>query len=235
MSGFTKLFSTIITSSIWSEDGNICKAWVTLLALAEPTGFVPASLPGIANAARLPLDTMVEIIRKFESPDEYSRSTDFDGRRIEKVEGGWLILNYRFYRETKGTSPVSTEKRATYNREWMRRHRATIKSTKQSTPVHVSASASASVPGGEYRGEVLKESQQPSPPPFKRAEFDAAALNLSVPDWERDSCWAYYDRQGWVTGGLHPKRIQGDPRSTLLTWLANSRRDNGKKDSSPNI
>src|SRR5947209_1975661 len=98
MPGFTKLYSTIITSSIWSEDAETCKVWITLLALAEPDGFVPAALPGIANAARLPVDVCQRILDKLQAPDPYSRSAQFDGRRLAKIERGWQILNYGYYR-----------------------------------------------------------------------------------------------------------------------------------------
>jgi len=55
-------------------------------------------------------------------------------------------------------------------------------------------------------------------PPWPRADFDAAAKNLAVPDQQRDECWSYYDAQGWRLGnGI---RITGDPRSLLVRWLS---------------
>ena len=59
-------------------------------------------------------------------------------------------------------------------------------------------------------------------PPWPRADFDAAAKNLSCPDAERDKCWSYYDSQQWEKG--NGCKIGGDPRSLLTTWLANPKR-----------
>lgn len=40
-------------------------------------------------------------MKTLEGPDQYSRTEDFDGRRIEKTSGGWKILNYQKYRQKK--------------------------------------------------------------------------------------------------------------------------------------
>lgn len=129
MPGFTKLFSTIITSSIWSEDSDTCKVWITLLALSDAEGFVSASVPGVANAARLDNEKTRAVLKVLESPDPDSRSVAFDGRRVEKVDGGWLILNYVTYRESKGEAPVSTDPRKSQSRQLMRKLRNERKQT----------------------------------------------------------------------------------------------------------
>jgi len=98
MSGFTKLFSSIVASSIWSEDDKTRIVWVTMLAMADKHGMVEAAVPGLANAARVSVDDCRMALEKFQNPDPDSRSTAHDGRRIEKVEGGWRLLNYEFYR-----------------------------------------------------------------------------------------------------------------------------------------
>jgi hypothetical protein len=98
MSGFTKLFSSIVASSIWCEDDRTRIVWVTMLALADRRGIVEAAVPGLANAARVTVDDCRAALAKFESPDPDSRSTAHEGRRIEKIEGGWRLLNYEFYR-----------------------------------------------------------------------------------------------------------------------------------------
>src|ERR1700742_2623836 len=100
MAGFTKLFSEIVTSSIWGEDDKTRIVWVTMLALAGPDGIVRAAVPGLANAARVSLEDCERALDKFQQPDKYSRSQGFEGRRISRVEGGYLLLNYDHYRNT---------------------------------------------------------------------------------------------------------------------------------------
>lgn len=111
MSGFTKLFSTIVTSSIWSEDDKTRIVWITMLALANREGVVEAAVPGLANAARVSVEDCEAALKRFCEPDKYSRSKSHDGRRIEAIEGGWKLLNHASYREK-----LSSIDRAEYQR-----------------------------------------------------------------------------------------------------------------------
>ncbi len=123
MSGFTKLFSDIILSSVWSEDDKTRIVWVTLLAISNADGFVSGSVPGLAAAARVSVAECDTALQKLASPDPHSRTKDHEGRRIEAVDGGWLILNYRAYRDR-----VSDDPNAVAARERVRRDRERQKS-----------------------------------------------------------------------------------------------------------
>ena len=46
MAGFTKLFNTIVSSTIWREDSDTRVVWVTMLAMADRDGHVEASNSG---------------------------------------------------------------------------------------------------------------------------------------------------------------------------------------------
>ena len=118
MSGFSKLWSDIILSSVWGEDNPTRIVWVTLLALSNADGFVSCSLPGLANAARVSLEECDSALQKLASPDPHSRTKHHEGRRIEGVDGGWLILNYRTYRDRKCDDPNAIK-----TRERVRRYR----------------------------------------------------------------------------------------------------------------
>ena len=115
---FTKLFSTIITSSMWSEDSETRIVWITMLALSNWRGEVMAAIPGLARAANVSLEVCERALAKFSAPDPYSRSSAHEGRRIEKVEGGWRLLNYEMYR-----SCISEDERREYKRNWDRENR----------------------------------------------------------------------------------------------------------------
>ena len=140
MAGFTKLFSEIVTSSIWSEDDKTRLVWITLLALVDnPKGEVPASIPGLANAARVSIKDCEKAVKILESPDEYSRTKEHEGRRIKPIDGGWLIINYEKHRNREDSDP-----RKVADRERQRRHRAQMSRDSHVTSCDV-ASASASV------------------------------------------------------------------------------------------
>jgi hypothetical protein len=95
---YTKLFSHIVTSSIWSEDDQTRILWITMLALADKHGEVMASVPGLAKVAGLSIDATKAGLEKFLSPDPYSRTPDEEGRRLEVIDGGWAIINYAKHR-----------------------------------------------------------------------------------------------------------------------------------------
>lgn len=101
MSGFVKLFSSITDSSIWGESPEVCKVWITMLAMSDSKGYVGASLPGLAARARVSIEATASALELFMSPDKYSRSQEFEGRRVEVADRGWLLLNYSAFRETR--------------------------------------------------------------------------------------------------------------------------------------
>ena len=119
MAGYSKLFSSIVTSSIWSEDDKTLRVWFAMLALTDARGNVEGSVPGFAHVARVTIPEMEHAIERLSSPDPYSRTPDNEGRRVEVVPGGWVILNYCAYRERCQSKDGS---RAAYERN--RRHQS---------------------------------------------------------------------------------------------------------------
>lgn len=98
---YTKLFASLVNSSLWSEDAATCKVWVTLLAMRDRGGCVFGSISGLARLTSLPVDVVDAAIAKFLSPDKYSsdltRAPERDGRRLEVIGGGWRLLNSEYY------------------------------------------------------------------------------------------------------------------------------------------
>jgi len=99
MAGYTKLFNSILASTIWREEKETKILWITMLAMADKDGMVEASIPGLADLARLTVKETQTALGILESPDEFSRTKDHEGRRIEPVLGGWLVLNHAKYRQ----------------------------------------------------------------------------------------------------------------------------------------
>jgi hypothetical protein len=133
---FTKLFSSIITSSIWSEDDKIRLMWITMLATADSTGFVAGSIPGMAAIARMSLQDAEKSIAALCAPDPYSRSKDYGGCRLMEIDGGWMILNYLKYRQKR-----DPERRREQNRKAQERFRRKHK-VSQSKPKSAEVSLS---------------------------------------------------------------------------------------------
>jgi len=116
--GFTKLFSDIVSSSIWNEDDQTRIVWITLLALKGGDNIARASVGGLAHQARVSLEDCQRAIAKLSGPDPDDRSGQYSGRRIEKVTGGFLILNGQKYVERR-----DEDYRREYMAEYMREYR----------------------------------------------------------------------------------------------------------------
>ena len=100
---YSKLFSSILNSSVWSEDSDTCKVWITLLAMQDREGYVFGSPAGIARIAALPPVVVDAALQKFLSPDpesaDLTRAPENEGCRIEIIPGGWRLLNAEHYRD----------------------------------------------------------------------------------------------------------------------------------------
>lgn len=96
---YTKLFHSILDSTIWDESDATVRIWFTLLAMCDKDGEVHASLPGLARRARKTREEVIAALEVFMSPDPDSSSQVAEGRRIERIDGGWRLINHRKYRD----------------------------------------------------------------------------------------------------------------------------------------
>lgn len=118
---YVKLFADLLDSSLWSEDSDTRIVWITLLVMANQDGLVRSTLPGIAHRARVTNEAAENALVLFESPDKNSRTPDNDGRRIERTDGGYQILNYKTRRDMQ-----DEDSRRAQWRESQRRRRAAM-------------------------------------------------------------------------------------------------------------
>lgn len=124
---YVKLFGSILESSIWSEDHATVRVWIAMLAMADQDGVVWAAVPGLARRANVTADECRRALDIFLAPDPYSRTPEYEGRRIEVVEGGWRLLNYQKYREIQTREQMLAARR-------MRRYRERNKRNSDVTP-----------------------------------------------------------------------------------------------------
>jgi len=122
MAGYTPLFSSIVTSSIWNEESATRIVWITMLALADSQGRVEGAIPGLAHVARVSLPDCEKALQRLLGPDLYSRTADYEGRRIHPIDGGWQIYNFAKFRQ-----------KAKSRSEYMRQYR---ESRKKKNPPH---------------------------------------------------------------------------------------------------
>ena len=120
---FNKLYTKILDSSIWLEPTPTRIVWITLLAAMDIDGYAHFSaVENLALRARVSLAEAEEAVRVFTSPDPSSENPANDGRRIERVPGGFLIINAKEHRET-----MNREMQREQTRQRVERHRANKK------------------------------------------------------------------------------------------------------------
>jgi hypothetical protein len=124
-----------------------------MLAMADRKGRIEASIPGLANRARVTLEECEHALSRFMAPDKYSRTPDNDGKRIEPISGGWQLLNYAKYREMR-----DHEARLEYQREWDRLHRNNDKKNP------TESDASDKIRPGPTKAEAEADKPKPSRP-----------------------------------------------------------------------
>lgn len=130
--GYTKLFSSLIGSTLWRSEDKVLKiVWITMLAMCNKRGEVMTSIPGLADFAKVTVEEVLHALEVLMSPDEYSRTPDNDGRRIEQIPGGWRVLNFLKYRDT-----MNEDDRKAYFREKQRDYRKKKKTENQPAKLH---------------------------------------------------------------------------------------------------
>jgi uncharacterized phage protein (TIGR02220 family) len=126
---FVKLDVKILDSSLW-DDRDQREAFIVLLLLGEPyevressrvtivtqrvtrDGVLPEGWYGVAKVTTSGLARRIGIgkpeveaaLDKLQQPDPDSRDSSFEGRRILKIEDGYIILNFMKYREFDHTA-----------------------------------------------------------------------------------------------------------------------------------
>src|SRR3990172_9052276 len=87
MAGYSKLWSTIVTSSIWTQDDRTLRVWIAMMAMCDAEGVVDGSIPGFARICGMSVEEFKDALSVLMSPDPHSRSPEFDGRRLAEERG----------------------------------------------------------------------------------------------------------------------------------------------------
>lgn len=121
---FVKLDAGILRSTIWYKRPEL-EIFLAALLMAEPReyeqeiptletdtleraaftvppgwyGFVPASGPGLIQQAVVDQAAGIEALKALAQPELESRSQVHAGRRMVRIDGGYLVLNYMKYRD----------------------------------------------------------------------------------------------------------------------------------------
>jgi len=123
------------------ESDRVRIVWLTLLAMCDKNGEVQASIPGLANVARVPVEDCEHAISLFMSPDPYSRTKTDEGRRIEEIDGGWYVINHEKYRglaSDREAKQKAAERQKRYRERQQRNAKNVTRDAKSVTGRHMS-------------------------------------------------------------------------------------------------
>ncbi len=120
--GFVKIYgSKLISSSLWDEAPEARLVFLSLLAVADASGYV--DIPNeraLARVLNLPLDYVELALAVLMAPDAGSRTTSHGGRRVLREDSGWRCVNYEKYREFRSARQEAIRAR-------VEKHRASAK------------------------------------------------------------------------------------------------------------
>jgi hypothetical protein len=123
MNRYSPSWDTLVDSSLWTEDYYVRVLFTTLLAKKDLDDVVRGSAFNIARWANMTEQEVIRGLKILSSPDKKRLEPQpHEGRRIKKVEDGWLVINGAVYR--KKMQELNERARKA---DWARKHRGAIK------------------------------------------------------------------------------------------------------------
>lgn len=191
MAGYVKVDEGILDSTLWANRDQR-DVFLTALIMArplditeptpqlevdslEPTGFivppgwygfVAAAGPGILRKAVVKSKSGMNALRILGSPDPESRSPDYEGRRLVRVAGGYIVLNYIKYRDRDYTAAERSQRyrdkkkagdalELPSRRDAVTPHRNVTQAAAEASAVHHPPSVSGVAAGGPASAQPL--------------------------------------------------------------------------------
>lgn len=221
---FVKLDTGILNSTLWFE--RECReVFITALLMAEPRelhepaaqydarsltttgwfvppgwyGFVDAAGVGIIARAMVDRERGLAALEQLGAPEETTRSADFEGRRLVRVDGGYIVLNFMKYRDRDYTA---AERSKRYRLRQKQKSEA-VASRRDITPLHRDITQAEAEAEAEIEKKVV---DQPAAdrPSATSGWMEKSRVKVELgPGWELPEAWGVdAERLGWKAGGI---------------------------------
>lgn len=126
MNLWVPVFNKIVDSSIWREPDHVRIVWIAMLALKDRDQVVRFTAYALGTKCWPKEDETeaekkaLDALRILSEPDTRRLEPQpYEGRRIQKVEDGWMILNGKVYEDL-----MRKENRRNYQAGWQADYRA---------------------------------------------------------------------------------------------------------------
>src|SRR5215471_3458517 len=237
---FTKLYNTLLMSSIWSESSETRILWITMLAAADRDGYIFGSSAGLARIAGIPLANVLEALEMFKNPDptssDLSRDPDNQGRLIAVVDGGGRLINYEYYRGLERAEDRRYQMKMAQRRfrDKNRPQRTSDDGNQMSSDVRENHPSEAEAEA-EAEAEMQEHGTPASPGPsvsvpgngakprsapkaFERPTVEAVRIyaeKMGYSDFDPVAFVSYYESVGWKRG----KTPMRNWRAGVVSWV----------------
>jgi hypothetical protein len=228
---FVKLFTQILDSSI-ADNRRLRHFFTDLLLCADPQGYVMMTDSAISRRIGATIDEVEWGLGELSRPDARSKTPDYEGRRIEKLEGtgyGWRIVNFESYKALKSADDLREK-----TKERVRKCRENKK--KQGEIDDVTQCNADVTPGNacntmkrqrkmhmkkeeennEQREIITTGSNDTSNAQGKGTidQLRAFAVEIGLPASDGESMFHHWESNGWKNGSSPSKNW----RSGILKW-----------------
>lgn len=174
---YGKIFASMFHGSmVGQRDAQL--VFVYLISHADREGHTDANPVEIAALTGIPINDVSDALDLLQRPDPFSRSTEKEGRRIERIgdSWAWFIVNYEKYRKI-----INDEIRREYRREWMKSRREKAKRVHRELDVN-SREPLCTQGEVDVEVEVEVENLKPSFPDGNSRESNGAARKTPEPE-----------------------------------------------------
>lgn len=232
---FVKLDCGILNSTIW-VDREARELFITALLMASPFeareplsqyevrtlektgftvpigwyGFVPSAGVGIIRQCGMDQKIGMDALERLGAPEAESRTPDFEGRRLVRVDGGYLLLNYDKYRQKDHTA---AERQARFRAKKSEEKRYGV------TPASNGVTA-RNITHSEAESEAdtkKRERKKFSAPSL--AEVQELATSKKVPESSAEDFIDHHQARGWI---MSNGKMMVCWKSAFNTWIKRS-------------
>lgn len=209
---YAKVFASMLDSSIWLESNPTRIVWLTLLLSMDADGYAHFStLENLASRARVTPEECNAAVTVLLSPDEHSGDPEHEGRRIERVPGGYMILNAEKYKDIASDVSRRESTRLRVKRFREKNDVTPCNALKQNVTVPYTYTCTSKE--GECEG---KDIRRIIPPPLELVTDYAKSRDaLSHVEAFMD----HFTANGWRVGG---KSKMADWQASFRNWVRRS-------------
>lgn len=98
MNSWAPLSDGLVDSSIWEEPDHVFRVFIGMMSIKDHTHVVRKNTYELSRRLHMNHEVVLDALKVLSSPDARRPGQPHNGRRIEAVDGGWVLLNGEAYK-----------------------------------------------------------------------------------------------------------------------------------------